>query len=309
MLIVGYIKKAESRHPISHVVQKMQPNSETLAIAKSRILLVDDNEPLRKMLALALEHNGFEVVMASNVNDALKLIGAEHFDVLLSDLQMPNAGDGLTVVSAMHHSNPKAVTLILSGYPEMKAAAAAILLQTDEVLTKPISPIALAEIIRGRLKLETQEARPIESVATILARETQATIDAWLARVDQEGDVLSIPMDHAMRSAYLPQLFLDLVSRLQKPLPLGTRALVSESAAKHGKLRRDQGYTPAMMVEESRMLQVSIFQTLEHNLTSVDFNRLLGDVMAIADEVDSQLAQQMAAYITESKKDGKEVAA
>jgi hypothetical protein len=88
---------------------------------------------------------------------------------------------------------------------------------------------------------------------------------------------------------------------------LGTRALVSHAAAQHGILRRDQGYTPAMMVEESRMLQVSIFQTLEHNLTSVNFNLLLGDVMAIADEVDSQLAQQMASYISESKKDGKEV--
>lgn len=270
---------------------------------------MDDNEPLRKMLAIALEHSGFEVVMASNVNDALKLIESEHFDVLLSDLQMPDAGDGLTVVSAMHHRNPKAVTLILSGYPEMKAAAAAILLQTDEVLTKPVSPKALIETIRSRLAHDAHEARPIESVAMILARETQATIDSWLARVDQEGDILSAPMDHATRSAYLPRLFLDLVTRLQKPLPLGTRALVSPSAAKHGILRRAQGYTPAMMVEESRMLQVSIFQTLQHNLTAVDFNLLLGDVMAIADEVDSQLAQQMAAYITESKKDGEEVAA
>ena len=36
---------------------------------------------------------------------------------------MPQAGDGLTVVSAMRHSNPKAVTIILSGYPEMKASS------------------------------------------------------------------------------------------------------------------------------------------------------------------------------------------
>jgi DNA-binding NtrC family response regulator len=112
---------------------------------------VDDNDILRKSLCLVLEHNGFEVVTASNVNDALKLIGAETFDVLLSDLQMPNAGDGLTVVSAMRHANPKAVTLILSGYPEMKAAAAAILLQTDEVLTKPMSPEALVETIRNAI--------------------------------------------------------------------------------------------------------------------------------------------------------------
>jgi len=55
-----------------------------------------------------------------------------------------------------------------------------------------------------------------------------------------------------------------------------------------------------MLVEESRMLQVSIFQTLQNNLSTVDFSLLLVDVMAIADEVDSQLAQAMASYIAES---------
>jgi hypothetical protein len=54
-----------------------------------------------------------------------------------------------------------------------------------------------------------------------------------------------------------------------------------------------------MLVEESRMLQVSIFQTLQNNLSTVDFSLLLVDVMAIADEVDSQLAQAMASYIAE----------
>jgi hypothetical protein len=47
------------------------------------------------------------------------------------------------------------------------------------------------------------------------------------------------------------------------------------------------------------MLQVSIFQTLQNNLRTVDFSLLLLDVMAIADEVDSQLAQSMASYIAE----------
>jgi hypothetical protein len=58
-----------------------------------------------------------------------------------------------------------------------------------------------------------------------------------------------------------------------------------------------------MIVEESRMLQVSIFQTLQTNLHQVDFSLLLLGVMAIADEVDSQLAQTMASYIAESEVD------
>jgi hypothetical protein len=58
-----------------------------------------------------------------------------------------------------------------------------------------------------------------------------------------------------------------------------------------------------MLVEESRMLQVSIFQTLQNNLSRVNFSLLLVGVMAIADEVDSQLAQAMVSYISESKVD------
>src|ERR1700736_4914622 len=99
-------------------------------------------------------------------------------------------------------------------------------------------------------------------------------------------------------------MFRDLVTRLRNPLPLGTRALMSGGAHLHGCLRRDQGYTPALMVEESRILQVSIFETLQSHSESRDSSDLLIDVMAIADEVDSQLAQAMTGYISEADRDG-----
>jgi hypothetical protein len=53
-------------------------------------------------------------------------------------------------------------------------------------------------------------------------------------------------------------------------------------------------------VEESRMLQVSIFQILQNNLASIDFSVLLIEVMTIADEVDSQLSQAMDSYLKQS---------
>jgi hypothetical protein len=51
-----------------------------------------------------------------------------------------------------------------------------------------------------------------------------------------------------------------------------------------------------MLVEESRMLQVSIFETLQNNLESIDFSLLLIGVMTIADEIDSQLSQAVASF-------------
>lgn len=271
---------------------------------KAKVLIVDDDELIRESLTQILESEDFGVATAASVNDALKLIASQVFDVLLSDLHMPGAGDGLTVVSAMRHSNPAAVTIIFSGFPEMKEAAAAILLQADEILVKPMAPMVLVKIIRERLKRGTAtRPKSTENVATILEQCTQYTIDDWLMRVELEPHIVVVPLDAGERCAHLPQLFRDLIFRLRNPLPLGTRALVSPSAGLHGLLRRGQGYSAAMMVEESRMLQVSIFQTLQNNLFRVDFSLLLVGVMAIADEVDSQLAQAMTSYISESNLD------
>jgi hypothetical protein len=73
-------------------------------------------------------------------------------------------------------------------------------------------------------------------------------------------------------------------------------AIFSAAAVAHGKLRYLQGYTPAMLVHESRILQVTIFGTLQSNLNFLDFSLLLPDVMTIADEVDAQLTQSMDSY-------------
>jgi hypothetical protein len=148
-----------------------------------------------------------------------------------------------------------------------------------------------------------------EKVADILEQETQATIASWLCRVDAETDIITVPLTAEERSAHLPDVFHDLVTRLRNPLPLGTRALMSDAAHDHGCLRREQGYTAAMMVEESRMLQVSIFETLQLHAETMETNDLMTDVMAIADEVDSQLAQAMTSYISEANKDAQAIVA
>jgi CheY-like chemotaxis protein len=271
---------------------------------KPRILLVDDDENVLDVLTLVLEHNDFEVSSANNVNQALALINSKNFDVLVSDLHMPAYGDGLTVVSAMRHTNPMAVTVIFSAYPEMKRAAQEILKQTDAVVVKPLGVENLIHVIRDRLQ-QGPSTTPcsVESVADILERSVQSTIEDWLQSVRDEADVFSVPLDDDQRCAHLPQLFRDLIFRLRFPIPLGTRARVSAAAAEHGQTRRKQGYTAAMLVEESRMLQVSIFQTLQDNLNKIDFSVLLVGVMAIADECDSQLTAQMASYISEANAD------
>jgi hypothetical protein len=82
---------------------------------------------------------------------------------------------------------------------------------------------------------------------------------------------------------------------------LSTDLLVVTAMAADDRIsRRRLGYTAAMMVEESRILQVCIFHNLEKNLDCINFSVLVRQVMTIADEGDSQLRQAMECYVEES---------
>jgi hypothetical protein len=137
-------------------------------------------------------------------------------------------------------------------------------------------------------------------VATILERAAPSCIEEWFLEVQLDSKLLLVPLTPEQRCGHLPQVFRDLVARLRAVLPFGSKGPLSPFAANHGLTRRQQGYSAAMMVEESRILQVCIFHTLEKNLATIDFSVLLSQVMTIADEVDSQLRQAMECYVEES---------
>jgi CheY-like chemotaxis protein len=252
------------------------------------ILLVDDNPAVLDSMQAVLEHHGYTVSIANSVNDALRLISNEMFDALISDLHMPGAGDGLTVVSAMRHANPLG--------PAMEEAKEAILLQADEILVKPMAVPDLLALMAGRLANVRERTLPInERVAGILERNTDITISDWLERVDREPELTAVRVNAEQRIGHLPKLLAELIDRLRVPRELGTKH-ISEAAVQHGRVRQSQGYTISMIIEESRILQVSIFATLRKNLDKVDFSLLLLDVMTIADECDSQLKQTVNSF-------------
>jgi DNA-binding response OmpR family regulator len=113
-----------------------------------RVLLVDSDPFVRSMVKKALTRKGFEVVTASSVPEAFRRIADETFDVLINDLHKPNPEDGFEVVSAMRHSQPNALTLLASSYPDVESAMAAVLLESDEVLVKPFEIGHLSELIQ-----------------------------------------------------------------------------------------------------------------------------------------------------------------
>jgi DNA-binding response OmpR family regulator len=268
--------------------------------AARRVLLVDDDSAVLAMMRQGLECKGFEVVAACNVTEALRRIATERFDVLITDLHMPNPGDGFTVVSAMRHSQPDALTMLVSGYPDVQSAMAAILLEADEIVVKPFEIGRLIDLVRERV-VHRKPTKRIhkDSVGAILLRCSTGIVETWLAREKQSSELNRVSLSDEERTGHLPKLVEDLALRLSKPRATDkdSDAVFSAAAVAHGKLRYLQGYTPAMLVHESRILQVTIFGTLQINLESLDFSLVLPDVMTIADEVDAQLTQSIDSYM------------
>jgi hypothetical protein len=137
-----------------------------------------------------------------------------------------------------------------------------------------------------------------EKVADVLERETDFVIHEWMGMVEKQEDLMHISLNRDERTDHLPQLLRDVIARLR--LAVCTKTPISAAASQHGNLRRKQGYTVAMMIEESRLLQVCLFTTLHKTASQLDLTKLLPDVATIAEEVDAQLKQQTVCYIAAS---------
>jgi DNA-binding response OmpR family regulator len=265
-----------------------------------RVLLVDDDAAVLEMMTHLLSGKGFEVIAATSVTEALGLIATQKFDVLITDLHMPNPGDGFAVITAMRHSQPHALTMLVSGYPDIQSAMAAIVLEADEIIVKPFDVGKLAALVHEKM-LNRKPGIPSskERVGVILQRCVTNIMEVWLMRAKQNQHLNNLSLSDAERAGHLPKLVEDVALRLSQSSASDqdSDARPSAAAVIHGELRFHQGYTPAMLVHESRLLQVAIFGTLQKNLNHLDFSLLLPDVMAVADEIDSQLTQSMESYM------------
>jgi DNA-binding NtrC family response regulator len=169
-----------------------------------RVLLVDDDSAVLAMMSQGLERKGFEVVAASSVTEALRRIATETFDVLITDLHMPNPGDGFTVVSAMRHSQPKALTMLVSGYPDVQSAMAAILLEADEIVVKPFEIGRLIDLVREKVVSRKPTKRVNkESVGAILLRCSNGIVETWLTRAKRSRELSRISLSDEERMGHL----------------------------------------------------------------------------------------------------------
>jgi CheY-like chemotaxis protein len=111
----------------------------------ARILVVDDEEPVASMLKIVLESNGYTVVAASSAADAVRLLAAEPFEVVLTDMKMESDTAGYDVVRAARALQGPPGVVILTAYPllanDWRTAGA------DAAMSKPTQMNLLLEVV------------------------------------------------------------------------------------------------------------------------------------------------------------------
>ncbi len=266
-------------------------------MAEIKLLFVDDDDALRRALGAVLTHHGFLLTAVSSVPEALELISTQKFDVLLSDLNIGEPGDGFTVVSAMRRVQPDACTFILTGYPDLETAIQAIRGQVDDYFSKPLRIEQLLGAISnlrhgrrppGKLLAPRKISQILQDLASVIC-------DRWLQQVMRDPELAAIPLTEAERSDHIPDMIEELIRRLEGPSE-ELSPIATEAARKHGKVRYQQGYTIPQILFEARVLQHVLSSTIHENLFGVDLSTLIDDILDIGETLQADVEISIRVY-------------
>ena len=260
-----------------------------------RLLFVDDEPAIRITLKTILINHGFEVTTAATVAEGLQLITTQQFDVLISDLNIGNPGDGLTVVSAMRRTQPEAVTMILTGYPAFETALEAIRQQVDDYIVKPANIPTLVSAIESRLLTPPAQRQlpPPKRVAMVLQENIARIEELWLDEVARKPGLSELPLSREERIEYLHSI-LDAVIRAAQTYS-GEEPSAPDNAASSRIFRRNiERYTPSMMLAEFCLLRRVIARVVQENLLSVNLSYVVPDLARVNESLDDQAEAALA---------------
>jgi len=115
-----------------------------------RILVIDDDESVRKILTTILKEEGYVVDTAETGKEAIKKNETNSYNLALIDVRLPDM-DGTKLLTAMQKTNPKMVKIMVTGYPSMRSAIEAVNKGADGYILKPIKIENLLKTIREHL--------------------------------------------------------------------------------------------------------------------------------------------------------------
>jgi two-component system response regulator HydG len=129
----------------------MQSAAATRAMTERRVLAVDDEQETCDLLKMSLEREGFEVTTCTSAEAALELVGAVDFDLVITDLSMPEMG-GLELCERVLGTRPNVPVVVITGQGSLETAIGAMRVGAYDFITKPVDPKLLAVAAQRALR-------------------------------------------------------------------------------------------------------------------------------------------------------------
>jgi two-component system sensor histidine kinase/response regulator len=166
---------------------------------KGKILVIDDEVGIRQGCQRVLEPQGFEVDKAATIQEGLRKITEEGFDLVLIDVMMPD-GRGIDLLEPIRKIDPDIVCVIITGYATVELAVQAIKEGAYDFISKPFTAdMLLLTVNQGmekrRLSLDARRLQEVEKETARLAREKEE-----LQRLEQYKSEFMTTVAHELRS-------------------------------------------------------------------------------------------------------------
>jgi PAS domain S-box-containing protein len=133
-----------------------------------KLLVIDDDEPIRKVLSVTLQDAGYQVLTAEDGETGLKIFADQQPDIILCDLRMPGM-DGIAVLKEVKAADPDKEVIVISAYADMDLAIKALQLKASDFITKPISTTAL-EVALDRAQERLDLTRELREYTAIIEK-------------------------------------------------------------------------------------------------------------------------------------------
>ncbi len=121
-----------------------------------KVLIIDDDESIRKVLASLLQNKGYIVDTAKDGEEAIKKTMMNFYNLALIDIKLPDM-EGIHLLNKLKDSTPKMMKIILTGYPSLENAIEAVNKGADGYLIKPVNVGILVKKIAELLKKQEEE--------------------------------------------------------------------------------------------------------------------------------------------------------
>ncbi len=124
----------------------------------TRILIIDDDENIRKVLTTILEDEGYDVESVDTAKKAIERTRRKFYNLALIDIRLPDM-EGIELLTKMKNTTPKIRKIIITGYPTLQNAVEAVNRGADAYIMKPFDMEKVLEEIKDQLKKQQNEKR------------------------------------------------------------------------------------------------------------------------------------------------------